>query len=37
LGADVNSSGPTGITALMWAAKRGHIEIVISLIEKEQM
>lgn len=34
MGADVNYSGPTGISPIMWAAKRGHIELILLLIEK---
>ena len=34
LGADVNYAGPTGITPLMWAARRGHLKALHFLLEK---
>lgn len=33
MGCRVNYSGPRGITPLMWAAKRGHLEMAEFLIE----
>jgi len=33
MGCRVNYSGPRGISPLMWAAKRGHLEMAKFLIE----